>query len=115
MYWRHSLSSHIIEILASNYCTTELASLKYVAIDEGYLEDTLADHHLTIAGLKNALKAMKTLKEMIVVRDITLHMSNDYSSEVQVKFYAERRFGQAEAGWHDSIEELPDVQREYAE
>ena len=37
---------------------TELARLKYVAIDEGYLGDGLADFLSTIAGLKNALRAM---------------------------------------------------------
>ncbi|KAH6699876.1 hypothetical protein BKA61DRAFT_582725 [Leptodontidium sp. MPI-SDFR-AT-0119] len=56
---------------------TELARLKYVAIDEAYLGDGLAGFHSTIAGLKNALRAMTTLKEMIMVRDITTDTSND--------------------------------------
>jgi hypothetical protein len=44
---------------------SELIRLKYVAIDEAYLFNGVVDLHLTIAGLKRALKAMTDLKEMI--------------------------------------------------
>ncbi|KAH9204228.1 hypothetical protein DL95DRAFT_497462 [Leptodontidium sp. 2 PMI_412] len=74
---------------------TELARLKYIAIDEGYLRDGLASLHSTIAGLKNALRAMTNLREMIVVRDITTDTSNN---KVQMAYYAERKLGQDEAG-----------------
>jgi hypothetical protein len=40
---------------------TELTRLKYAAIDEAYLFDGVVDLHLTIAGLKRALKAMTDL------------------------------------------------------
>jgi hypothetical protein len=93
---------------------TELARLKYIAIDEAYLGDGLPDFHSTIAGLKNALRAMINLKEMIVVRDITTGELNRYlAPRLQMKFYAELELGQAEEGWPVSIDELPDVQ-EYA-
>ncbi|PVH68568.1 hypothetical protein DL98DRAFT_542311 [Cadophora sp. DSE1049] len=55
---------------------TELARLKYAAIDEAYLRDGLA-HYSTITGLKNVIRAMINLKEMIVVRDITNDTSNE--------------------------------------
>jgi hypothetical protein len=48
----------------------ELTRLKYVAINDAYLINGVVDLHLTMAGLKRALKAMIDLKEMIVVRDI---------------------------------------------
>ncbi|KAH6694341.1 hypothetical protein BKA61DRAFT_683658 [Leptodontidium sp. MPI-SDFR-AT-0119] len=89
---------------------TKLARLKYAAIDEAYLGDGLA-HYSTFAGLKNAMRAMTNLKETIVVRDITNDTSDD---KAQMAFYAERRLGQDEAGWPVSVEELPDVQKEYA-
>lgn len=54
---------------------------------------------------------MTTLKEMIVVRDITTDTSND---KVQMAFNAERRLGKDEAGWPVSIEELSDVQKKCA-
>jgi acetyl-CoA carboxylase carboxyltransferase component len=38
----------------------ELACLKYVAIDEGYLIDEVVDIYSTKAALKRALKAMQT-------------------------------------------------------
>jgi hypothetical protein len=68
---------------------TELARLKYVAIDEAYFGDGLA-HYSTIGGLKNAMRAMTNLKEMIVVRDITNDTSN---GKEQMAFYAERQRG----------------------
>lgn len=93
---------------------TELARLKYVAIDEAYLGDGLADFHSTIAGLKNALRAMTNLKEIIVVRDITMDELNRFlAPKVQMTFYAKGKLGQAEEGSLVSIDELPDVQ-EYA-
>jgi hypothetical protein len=90
---------------------TELARQKYIAIDEGYLEYGQNDFHSTIAGLKNTLRAMTNMKEMVVVRDIT----TDESKDKQMRFYAERRLGQDEAGWPVNIEELPDLRKEYAE
>jgi hypothetical protein len=54
---------------------------------------------------------MTNLKEMIVVRDITIDEPNRYfAPQVQMKFYAELKLGQAEEGWPVSIDELPDVQ-----
>ena len=51
------------------------------------------------------------LKEMIVVRDI----ANDISDgKEQMAFYTERPRGQDVAGWPVSVEELPDVQKNYA-
>lgn len=91
----------------------ELARLKYVAIDEGYLEDGFSFLHHTIAGLNRAFKAMTDLQEMIVVRDITINISNDYPVPVQMQFYAEHKLGEAEEGWPIGVEELPDV-KEYA-
>lgn len=71
--------------------------LKYVAIEEGYLFDGVVDLHLTKAGLKRALKAMTDLKEIIVVRDITIGRPNDFSlPRMQIKFYAKRKTGEAE-------------------
>jgi hypothetical protein len=76
---------------------TELARLKYVTIDEAYLGDGLADFHSTIAGLKNALRAMINLKEIIVVRDITMDEPNRFlAPKVQMTFYVEGKLGQAE-------------------
>jgi hypothetical protein len=93
---------------------TELTRLKYVAIDEAYLLDGLVDLHLTIAGPKRALRAMTDLKEMIVVRDITIGRPDDFSlPRIQMKFYAERKTGEAEGSWPIDVEELPDVQEEY--
>ncbi|KAL5315180.1 hypothetical protein ACEPPN_017831 [Leptodophora sp. 'Broadleaf-Isolate-01'] len=57
---------------------TELTALKYVAIDEAYLIEVVANPLSTSAGLKNALKAMQNLKELIVVRDITTERTNRY-------------------------------------
>jgi hypothetical protein len=53
---------------------TELTCLKYVAIDEAYLDGI--DLNLTIAALKRALKAMTDLIEIIVVCDITIRRPN---------------------------------------
>jgi len=92
----------------------ELTRLKYVAIDEAYLYNGVVDLHLTIAGLKRALKAMADLKEMIVVRDITNRRPNyDSLSRIQIKFYAEHKTGETEESWPADVEELPDVQEEY--
>lgn len=57
------------------------------------------------------MRAMTNLKEMIVVRDI----ANDISDgKEQMAFYTERPRGQDVAGWPVSVEELPDVQKNYA-
>jgi hypothetical protein len=78
---------------------TELVRLKYVAINKGYLRHGIAGFQSTITGLKNALKAMKDLKEIIVVRDITTYKPNrSQVPKVQIKFYAELKLGQAEEG-----------------
>jgi hypothetical protein len=93
---------------------TELTRLKYVAIDEAYLFNGLVDLHSTIAGLKRALKAMTGLKEIIVVCDITIGGPNDFSlPRMQIKFYAERKAGEAEESWPADAEELPNVQEKY--
>ncbi|KAH7308863.1 hypothetical protein BKA65DRAFT_520062 [Rhexocercosporidium sp. MPI-PUGE-AT-0058] len=89
---------------------TELARLKYAAIDETYLGDGLVDSS-TITGLRNAMRAMTNLKEVVVVRDITNDTSN---GKEQMAFYTERQRGQDLAGWPVSVEELPDVQKKYA-
>lgn len=89
---------------------TELARLKYVAIDEAYLAVGVVDLHSSSAGLKRALKAMTGLKEITVVRDVTIMRPDYYSSpRKQIKFYAERKLGEAEEGWPGEVEELPDV------
>lgn len=91
----------------------ELARLKYIAIDEGYLGDSIFDLHLVKAGLKRALKAMTSLKEMIVVRDITIQGPNYHSVPAQIRFYTEHETGEAEESWPANVEELPDVEKEY--
>jgi hypothetical protein len=91
----------------------ELARLKYVAIDEEYLGDTIVDLHLVKAGLKRALKAMTNLKEMIVVRDITTRAPNYSSVPAQIKFYTEHKTVEAEESWPANVEELPEVEKEY--
>jgi hypothetical protein len=93
---------------------SELIRLKYVAIDEAYLFNGVVDLHLTIAGLKRALKAMTDLKEMIVVHDITIRRPNyDSLPRTQIKFYTEHKIGEAEENWPANVEELPDVQKEH--
>jgi hypothetical protein len=100
---------HLLGILKES----ELTRLKFVAIDEGYFVDVVADLHLTKAGLRRALKAMTGLKEMIVVCEIT-RRPDDYSLRPrQIKFYAEHRAAEAEESWPADVEELPDVQEEY--
>ncbi len=89
---------------------TELARLKYVAIGEEYLEDGVVDIDSAIAELKRALRAMTGLKEMIVVRDVTIETSSFRSSRKQMKFYAEPGLGEAEPGWPVGLEEFSDVQ-----
>lgn len=91
----------------------ELARLKYVSIDEGYLGDNMIDLHLVKTGLKRALKAMTNLKEMIVVRDITTRSPNYSSEPAQIKFYTEHKTIEAEEGWPADVEELPEVEKEY--
>lgn len=91
---------------------TELARLKYVAIDEAYLS-VRVDFDSTTAGLKGALKAMTNLKEMIVVRDITINTSNNFTlPPVQIKLYLEH--GELEGILPADVEELPDVEKEFA-
>ena len=49
---------------------TELARLKYAAIDEAYLGDGQA-YCSTITSVRNKMRAMAILEEMIMVRGIT--------------------------------------------
>ena len=87
----------------------ELARLKYVAIDEAYFINSTFDLHSIKSGLKRALKAMTGLKEMIVVRDITISEPNHYSlPTMQIKFSSE-----AGECWPADVEKLPDARKEY--
>lgn len=87
---------------------TELTRLKYVAIEDTYLHDVMNNHHLTIEGLKRALIAMTDLKELTIVRDITVRGWESHSlPAVQIKFYTE---GESEEGWPADVEELPHVE-----
>ncbi|KAF8851885.1 hypothetical protein BDZ45DRAFT_678792 [Acephala macrosclerotiorum] len=104
---------HLLGILKEN----ELTRLKNFAIDETYLNLGIIGPHLAKLALQQALKAMTNLKEMIVVRDITSRRS-DYSYSYslpmrQIKFYAEHRIAEAEEGWPDYVEELPDAKEKY--
>jgi hypothetical protein len=95
----------------------ELARLKYVAIDEGYLIDEMVDIHSTKTALKRALKAMTDLKEMIIVREIENRRPNYYSlPRIQIKFYDEHKTSEAGGSWaadEPDVGELPNVQEEY--
>ncbi|KAH6720356.1 hypothetical protein BKA61DRAFT_708642 [Leptodontidium sp. MPI-SDFR-AT-0119] len=91
---------------------TELVSLKYIAIDDAYLEDAIIDHGPSTAGLRKALKAMKGLREMIVVREIefdTRLWNHSRAPRVEMKFCA----NPVEEGLPVDIEELPDVNKVY--
>ncbi|KAH7360234.1 hypothetical protein BKA65DRAFT_492661 [Rhexocercosporidium sp. MPI-PUGE-AT-0058] len=90
----------------------ELASLKYVAVDEEYLDDAVVDHGYAIAGLKRALKAMKGLKEMIVVREIEINSrprNHPMTPRVKMKFCTDV----VGEGLPVEVEELPDVGKAY--
>ena len=54
---------------------------------------------------------MTDLKEMIVLRDITIGRPKDFSlPRIQIKFYAERKAGEAEGSWPaDGFDSLQSV------
>jgi hypothetical protein len=58
--------AHFLGILKER----EIARLKYVPVDDEYL-GRIADIYFTRRGLKRALRAMTSLREMVVVCDIT--------------------------------------------
>jgi hypothetical protein len=58
------------------------------------------------------LKAITSLKEMIVVRNITIKWNN-YSISAQIKFYTKHKTGEAKESWPTDVEGLPDVEKEY--
>ncbi|KAG4433689.1 hypothetical protein IFR05_010828 [Cadophora sp. M221] len=89
---------------------TELASLKYVAIDDAYLEDSVVNHGSASAGPRRALKAMRGLREMIVVREIefdTRPRNHSKAPRLEMKFCADA----VEEGLPVDIEDLPDVNK----
>ncbi|KAH7395882.1 hypothetical protein BKA64DRAFT_674878 [Cadophora sp. MPI-SDFR-AT-0126] len=99
----------------------ELAKLKHVAIDETYLwleghgQGQSTDQSSTTAGLRKAMKAMTSLKEMIVVREIENDTRPRYQGrepKVQIKFCDGDELGQIDEGWVENAGELLDVKKE---
>ncbi|KAK0101353.1 hypothetical protein ONS95_006528 [Cadophora gregata] len=97
----------------------ELSRIKHVAIDEAYLDaedpDRVVPPSPMTAGLRMALKAMTSLKEVTVVREIEDDSQNWHQGrvpKVQIKFCHANELGDVNEDWIASAGELPDVGRE---
>ncbi|PVH84710.1 hypothetical protein DL98DRAFT_610126 [Cadophora sp. DSE1049] len=96
----------------------ELSRLKHVAIDEAYLDleeqGQVIGHGSTTAGLRKALKAMKNLKEIIVVREIendTRPRNHNRAPKVQMQFCDSDELDRIDEDWVASAGKLPDVKK----
>ena len=127
-YFNYSIDTLYLDIALEEDCLhrlfgilkqDELSSLKYVAIDEAYLDgqdpDLVIDPNSTRAGLWKALKAMKGLKEVVIVREI----ENDSGPgnhggppKVQIKFCNRNELGRIDEDWVATAGELPDAAEE---
>lgn len=95
----------------------ELSSLEYVAIDEAYLDgqdpDLVIDPNSTTAGLRKALKAMKSLRELVIVREIendSRPRNHGHTAKVQIKFCDRNEIGRNDEDWVITAGQLPDAE-----
>lgn len=95
----------------------ELSSLEYVAIDEAYLDgqdpDLVIDPNSTTAGLRKALKAMKSLRELVIVREIendSRPRNHGHTAKVQIKFRDRNEIGRNDEDWVITAGQLPDAE-----
>lgn len=69
-----------------------------------------------IAGLRKALRSMKRLEEMIVVRDMTMDTrprNHGMAPKVQMKFLEGGKNELVEMGFPADVEELPNAEKDF--